>query len=122
MLLIDMKSLLTAIETSIFLMDKPDTPDNLLCLFFTGGADPSHAFDSKQFEEPSFQVIVRNTSALTAFSKAEAVKDALDGRTGLTIGSTKYISIFSQGDILQLGKDEKNRTELSLNFRVKLKR
>ena len=122
MLLADMKSLLTAVETSIYLMDKPDAPDNLLCLFFSGGADPSYAFDSKQFEEPSFQVIVRNTSTLTAISKAEAVKDALDGQTSLTIGSTSYISVFIQGDILQLGKDDKNRTELSLNFRVKLKR
>lgn len=122
MLLADMKSLLTSIETSIFLMDKPDSPDNLLCLYFTGGANPSHAFDSKQYEEPTFQVIVRNLNASTAITKAEAVKDALDGKTELTINSTRYISVFSQGDILQLGKDAKNRMELSLNFRVKLKR
>lgn len=124
-LLIDMKTLIpsgVAAATAIFVGDMPDAPDNIICLFQSGGFDPSHSFDSRQFEEPTFQVRIRNVSYAMADTKAQAIKDALDGQTELTINGNRYISIFQQGDILPLGKDSKNRSELSLNFRVRVVR
>lgn len=121
----DMKTLIpsgAAASAAVFRGDMPDTPDNLVCLFQTGGGDPSHSFSAREFEEPSFQVMIRNKSFDTAISKAEAVKDALDGQTDLTINGNTYLSIFLQGDILPLGKDAKNRQAVSINFRAKVKR
>lgn len=122
MLLADIKTLLTDISPVIFIAEIPDTPDNLLGVFFSGGYNPEWTLDSKAFDHPTFQVRIRDKSALTAIERAEAVKDALDGQIDLTIGSTRYLSIFQQGDILPLGKDSKGRTEYSLNFAVKYQR
>jgi hypothetical protein len=122
MLLSDIKSLLTGITTSIFLNEIPDTPDNILGVFFSGGQSPEMAFGSRTFEQPSFQVRVRHTTGATAILWAEQVKDTLNGINGLTIGSTRYLSIMQTGDILPLGKDAKARSEYSVNFQTKLQR
>jgi hypothetical protein len=124
-LLNDMKTLIpadVAPASSIFIGDYPDTPDNIITLFHSGGFDPSHSFTAKEFEEPTFQVRIRNTSYAMASEKGELIKDALDGRTELVINGNRYLSVFQQGDILPLGKDSKNRTEFTLNFRVRVKR
>lgn len=124
-LLADMKTLIpsgVATATSIYLGDYPDTPDNIVALYHSGGADPSHTFSSREFEEPTFQVRIRNVSFAMAETKANAIKDVLDGLTEQSINGNRYLSIFQQGDILPLGKDSKNRTELTLNIRVKVKR
>jgi hypothetical protein len=120
----DMKTLIpiaVAVQTDIYRNDMPDL-DNIIGIYQTGGFDSSHSFNRVEFEEPTFQVMIRNMVSDTAVSKAEAIKDALDGQTNLTINSNFYLNIFSQGDILPLGKDDKNRTEVSLNFRVRVKR
>jgi hypothetical protein len=124
-LLDDMKTLIptdVADASSIFLGSYPDTPDNIVTLYHSGGSDPSHSFGSREFENPSFQVRIRNASYAIAHDKANQVKDAYDGQTELTIDGNRYLSIFQQGDILPLGRDEQNRTELSLNFRVRVQR
>lgn len=124
MLLSDIKSLLISVTSAsnIFQGELPDTPDNVLGVFFSGGFDPSFSFDSKQFENPTFQVRIRNKDAVTAMTWAEQVKDALAGKTELIINGSRYISIMQNGDILPLGKDDRGRTDLSLNFSAKVKR
>lgn len=124
-LLVDIKTLIpsgVAAASSIFIGDYPDTPNNIIALYQSGAADPSHTFTSREFEEPSFQVRIRNLSYGMAVIKAESIKDALDGLTDQLINGNRYISIFQQGDILPLGRDNKKRTDLSINFRVKVKR
>lgn len=121
----DIKTLIpsgAAAEADVFRGEMPDSPDNLVCIFQTGGVNPSHSFDARQFEEPLFQIMIRNTSYDIAFTKAEAIKDALEGQTELVIGGNTYLSIFMQGDILSLGKDTADRTKLSINFKTKVKR
>jgi hypothetical protein len=88
-------------------------------LYFSGGQSPQHAFDGKVYEQPSFQVRIRDKSAAAAIAKAEAVKAALDGLHDLVIGSARYLSISQRGDIMQLGKDDKGRSEYTVNFDVK---
>lgn len=121
----DMKTLIpTAVcaASLVFRDDMPDANDNLVAIFHTGGVDPSHSFSRVEFEEPTFQVRIRNTVSDTAVSKANLIKDALDGQKGLTINSNLYLSIFMQGDILPIGKDSRNRTELTINFKARVKR
>lgn len=124
-LLVDMKTLIpsgAAVASSIFLGDYPDMPNNIITLYQSGGSDPSHTFTSREFEEPTFQVRIRNLAYGMAITKAESIKDTLDGLTDQLINGNRYISIFQQGDILPLGRDNKKRTELSINFRAKVKR
>ena len=123
MLLSDVKSLLTFTPANtIYLQDMPDTPDNLVCIFFAGGMPPVLAFDGRTYERPSFQVRVRHLNAATAIQWAESVKDALNGIYNLTINSTRYIDVSQTGDIMPLGKDAKGRTELTINFNAKTQR
>jgi len=124
-LLVDMKSLITAVNANIFLGDLPDTPDNCIALYQTGGQDAQHQLGAgvdEVHETPTFQVRIRNTSYATANTQAESVKDILDGLVNQTINSNLYISIFMQGDINSLGRDDRNRINLTVNFVAKVKR
>lgn len=118
-LLENMKTLITAIESTIIIGEMPDTPNNVIALFRTGGADPNHTFEARAFSNPTFQVRVRNISYAMAESKAQQVVLALDGLTEHTINGTRYISIMQQSDLLPLGKDSKGRSEFTVNFRVR---
>lgn len=124
-LLVDIKSLLTSVSSDIFLGDLPDTPDDCLALYQSGGQDAVHLLGAgvdETHETPTFQVRIRNTSYATANTKAESVKDILDGLVNQTINSNVYISIYMQGDINSLGRDDRNRINLTVNFIAKVKR
>lgn len=122
-LLVDMSSLITT-ESSKYLGDMPDTPDNIIILYNTGGGNPFHTLGAQKpsHEEPTFQVRIRDASYASAISRAEAIKDLLDGKTSTTINGTNYISIFLIGDINSIGRDSRNRTHVTINFKTKLKR
>ena len=120
-----MKSLITAVNANIFLGDLPDTPDSCLALYQTGGQDAVHSLGAgvdETHETPTFQVRIRNASYATANTQAESVKDILDGLVNQTINSNEYKSIFMQGDINSLGRDDRNRINLTVNFIAKVKR
>lgn len=119
-ILADIKTLLIAVSSTIKLSEMPDAPDDCLALFLTGGFDPSHSFDKRQFSEPTIQARARSMSPATAETMLQQCKALLDGQTGLTINGTTYQSIFQQGDILQLGKDARGRFECTVNFRIKV--
>ena len=120
----DIKTLLTGINTNIYRNDRPDTPDNLIVIYNTGGQPALHSVGVKSpsLEKPTFQVLVRNTSHDTTETQVEAVKDALDGLTKTTINGTLYEVIFLEGDIIHLGKDDRERTQFTINFVTWLKR
>ena len=122
-LIADMKTLITS-ESNKYLGDLPDSPDNLVVLYNTGGFDSFHTLGSQapSHEEPTFQVRIRDTSYANAISRAETIKGQLDGLCSTTINGNNYISIFMIGDINSIGRDSRNRAEVTLNFRVKVKR
>lgn len=124
-LLADIKTLLTGVNSNIFLGDLPDTPDNCIALYQSGGQDSVHnlgASTDETHETPTFQVRIRNTVYATANTQAEQVKDILDGLINQTINSNLYISIYIQGDVNSLGRDDRNRVNLTVNFVAKVKR
>jgi hypothetical protein len=114
----DIKTLLNEINDNIYRNDKPDTEDNLIVIYDTGGQPALHSIGSQpaSLEKPTFQVLIRNTSHDTAESQAEDIKDALDGLTKQTINGTRYEVIFMEGDMLHLGKDDRERTQFTVNF------
>ena len=120
----DVKVLLDDINATIYRNDKPDTIDNLMVISNTGGQPALHSMGVKppSLEKPTFQVLIRNTSHDTAESQAEAVKNVLDGLTKRTINSNLYEVIFMEGDLIHLGRDDRERTQFTLNFVAWVKR
>lgn len=118
-LLADIKSLLTGITSDIYKNELPDSPINVITLYNTAGLDAQHTFGAQKplWERPGFQVVVRHTTAGTARTWIEAVKNALDGKANSTINAHYYLSIFQQGDVMSLGRDEATRAiKFALNF------
>jgi len=110
----DIKSLLTGVS-NVYIGSMPDTPDNAVCIYATGGYPRS--LSGTFVEEPTFQIKVRNTSYSTGTTLCDTIKDALHGKT-----STKLLMIEQQGDILDIGRDESNRQEWTINFRCYYRR
>jgi len=102
--------------TDLFLHQMPDTPDACISVHDTGGFDP----EPHDYNKPTVQVRVRGDKMgyLDAWNQAEDIKDALHELTNETFGGTRYIQIMMQGDILDIGDDEKGRPVLTLNFLV----
>lgn len=114
--MLDIESLLT-MESNKFLGDKPDTPDNLCCIYTSGGIDPLTTLDKvSKIERPSFQVWIRDLSEATAITRCEAIKNALHNLTNQTVNGHFYLSIEQNGDLIPLGRDNRGRIEFSINF------
>lgn len=121
-LIADIKTLLTGIETNIFLGDMPDTPDNLVGIFTSGGYNPVYNLNKDTMLQPTFQIIIRDISYTSANNRTETIKSLLDATVNQAINGTYYIGIFQQGDVLPLGKDLRNRIKLSINFRTQIRK
>ncbi|GAG57459.1 unnamed protein product, partial [marine sediment metagenome] len=120
----DIKSILTRINPTIYRNDKPDTVDNLMVIYQTGGQPALHSMGVQppSLEKPTFQVLIRNSCHDAAELQATQVKNILDGLTKLTINNTRYEVIFLEGDIIHLGRDDRERTQFTLNFVAWIKR
>jgi hypothetical protein len=110
----DVKTLLSTVS-NVYIGSMPATPDNSVCIYNTGGY--SRSLSGTEVEEPTFQVKVRNTSYATGETLCNTIKDLLHGAT-----STKILMCEQQGDILDLGRDESNRQEWTINFRCYYRR
>ena len=115
-LLADIRTLLTGINSNVYLGDIPDTPDNCLSIFNTGGQPTEYKLDGVSYEKPTFQIRARNTSYATAEDELNQVKDALNDVSEQTINSTTYMAFYITSDIFTLGKDDRERTNLTINF------
>jgi hypothetical protein len=124
-LLADIKSLLTGVTSDIYKNEMPETPVNVIAIYNSPGFDPIHVINvvKPAYEQPGFQVVVRHSTAGTARTWIEAIKNALDGQCNLTINSHLYLSIFQQGDVLPMGREASTHAiEFSLNFLTKVVR
>lgn len=110
-------SLALTFATDLFVSEMPDTPDQCVCVYDTGGFEPEANFN---YERPTAQVMVRGAKGAypTAFSLAQSIRDILHGTANYTINAARYIGIWCQSDILSLGYDKNHRPMLSVNFRI----
>lgn len=100
--------------TDLFIASMPDTPDNCVCIYDTGGS-PMGPFS---YEAPNVQINVRNNAYQAGYDIARDLKYYLHHKENETWNSTRYILIDLRSDILFLGQDENNRYEWSMNFRI----
>ena len=122
MLLDDMSDLLTtgAITTRIYKGFMPEQPDDAFAIVETGGVPAVHGMSSGPgnalLEHPTFQLIRRSASYVTARNGMQSAFDLLDGLQQRTINSTRYAYVEAQQSPFSLGRDESERTRMVVNF------
>lgn len=122
-LIADVKTLLSSIDTTnCYLGDMPDSPDDVLCIYETGGYPAELNLNGDAIDRPTFMIKVRNTTHAGGITKCELIKAALSSVSNTTINGHFYLSIRQQSDILSLGKDARNRSEFSINFKAEIAR
>jgi hypothetical protein len=99
----------------------PDSPDDCVAIFDTGGAEPDRDIPTG---DPTFQIIVRSSSYPTAGDLMKSIVDLLHQKMNLRVteGGTYFYYIFLLGEAGHIGRDKKNRDEFSVNFICKIKR
>ena len=102
-------SLLSTVSNK-YIGSMPDSPANAIVLRSTGGFPRS--LSGTYLEEPTFQIKVRNASYATGFALCETIAGLLHGAT-----TTKLLMIEQMGGINDIGRDENNRPEWTMNFR-----
>lgn len=116
-ILIGISALALEYAVNLFISEMPDTPDECVCIYDTGGAP---ATPHISYERSTFQVRVRGNRGAyqDAYDLAQAIKIELNGINNVTIATTRYIGIWSAMDIIFVAYDEKHRPLLSINFRA----
>ena len=104
----NIESILEDVEANIFISYFDDSIDNICVITPTGGYAPTYSFGGVAYREPTFQIRIRDTSYANGYERAETIFELLN----------QHSDIYSTSDILSLGKDDKNRSEFTLNFRV----
>lgn len=124
---VDIKSYLVSstvgITTPIQVGLESDGPDELITLFDTNGQNPESMYN---YERPGLMVRVRGERKdyTGAYTLAAAIKTALhvegetNGLRNQTIGGTRYIATWAEGDIHWIGYDEQDRPIFTVNFIV----
>ena len=110
--LTDVKALLSGSVSNIYIGEKPTSPDSVVALYNAGGYPRS--LSGNYVSEPTIMIHVRDNSYAQAENICETIKNLLHG----VHENGKIMLIEQQGDVLDLGRDENNRAELSINFRL----
>lgn len=105
--------------TDLFKGFLPDSPDDCVAIFDTGGIEPDRDIPTG---DPTFQIIVRSTDYETADTLINSIVDLLHQKRNSTIGTTYYYYIYLLGEKGHIGRDAKNRDEFSVNFHCKIRR
>lgn len=108
-------TLLSSTGLTLYEGNFPSTPVNAAGVRHTGGYDRS--MSGTEVEEPTFQIRVRNSVYATGLAMCETIKDLLHGYTG-----GHFLMIAQQGDIIDLGRDENDHNEWTVNFRCYYRR
>lgn len=110
----EIRSLLSSIA-NVFIGNMPDSPDDSVCIYNTGGF--TRSLTASALEEPTFQIKVRNTSYATGEALNNTIKDLLHGSS-----TAQVLMIEQQGDTLDIGRDASNHQEWTNNFRCYYRR
>ena len=110
-------SLALTFGTDLFVSEMPDTPDESVCVYDTGGFEPEANFI---YERPTVQVRVRGAKGdyVATYTLTQGIRDTLHPLANYTINGARYVAIWCQSDIISLGFDKNHRPMLSVNFRI----
>lgn len=103
-------------ESIVFIGNYNDNHNNIVCLtYYDSNIDDNISFGKRTIARyPYLQVFVRDTSHQNAWQRMEIIREYFKAY------SYQNLSLFPKSDIFQLGKDEKKRTRLIINFNIML--
>lgn len=103
--------------TDLFISEMPTTPNKCVCIRDTGGFNPEVNFE---YDRPTVQITVRGDKGdyVAGYDLAKLIRDELHGTANETVGTARYIGIWSQGDIIFAGYDDNHRPLFTLNFLI----
>ena len=100
----------------------PDTPDNAICAYDTGGLPDGRLMDGETIQHPGWQLRIRATDHATAWAKVALIKAALDAiaNTAVAIGVSNYTlhSVTQTGTPISLGQEvsgTRRREQITVN-------
>jgi len=104
-------------KTDLFISEMPTSPDDCVCIYDTGGDPPEADYT---YERPTIQVRIRGARGRyrDAHNFAQAIRDTLNGEHNYMINQTRYLAIWTVGDVLFVGYDDNHRPLLTINFRL----
>lgn len=101
----------------LFIGDMPETPNECVALFDTGGSETTVG----PYYRSSVQILLRGEVGgySEVHDRAFSINALLYGYSGVpTSSSLYYTGIWSLGDPFYIGVDEENRPLFSINFRI----
>jgi len=105
--------------TDLFIGKEPETPDNTVTIFDTGGFPEQLTFNKEErYEYPSVQIRVRNFDYQVGWSLINDIKTSLHGRGQETWNGTLYSVIYTPGGIALLDWDASERVRFIINFNL----
>ncbi len=99
--------------------NQPEDPTNHYTLHETGRIGLS---TEDVFDEPTFQCLTRGSSGVVARDLAEAFDNLMLSSVLFDLNGKRVLEIRNLSGPVNLGTDERNRTEFSANYRIKLAR
>lgn len=104
--------------TDMFIGSLPTTPNNAIVIVQTTGTEPDSELP---LDNPTFQILIRNTTYTGGQEKLGDVKDALHQFSNQEIGDTYFYYILANTNGGSIGRDEQDREEFSINFRCSVR-
>jgi hypothetical protein len=110
-------SLGLTLTTNLFVSEMPKEPDECVSVHDTGGYDGEADY---VYQRPTVQVRVRGEKGAyqTAHGFAQDIRDLLHGLANYTTGSTRYVGVWCEGDVIAVGYDDNHRPLFTVNFRL----
>ena len=104
------------VATDLHSFAMPDSPNR--CVVVLDG--PGEDADENDYERPHIQVVVREEAGKNeeGYALAKDIWDELHSVVEETIGGTRYMAIWTVGDVFPLGEDGKSRPQFSVNARI----
>jgi hypothetical protein len=99
--------------------NQPEDPTNHYTIWETGriGLETEDALDN-----PTFECLTRGATGTVAWELADSFDRLVMSRRNFDLNGKRVLEIRNISGPVNLGTDERNRTEFSANYRVKLAR
>lgn len=114
----DIKTILSSIpninHNQIYLSFIPDK-DEVIVISQTGGRGIDKA---DGVEEPYFQIFLRSTDYEVGYTTLYYIRNYLNEVTGINGIGFRYLAFYETSNIIELGMDNKERYEFTINFRT----
>jgi hypothetical protein len=109
---------------NLFIGDIPTTPDNIIVVFDTSPYSMSER--NYDYEYLTFQIFIRNKTYPTGYDLCDSIVNELDKKVQYEFQDTEkninynVVSIQKFSGPIPLGKDNNQRHQFSINFRVQI--